>query len=123
MIKAPDRKPTTSTAACFEEASESVLGIVFEKRDGPQRFAPYAFLSAVDYNGRDELTFHFSIGEIIVRGKGLETLWRAACQGELARVWESEKPSTLEAAWVRELYFYDADQEPDIQVPPFPSAS
>jgi len=121
MIKAPDRNAGPSEPLCYEESSEPALGIVFEKRDGPRRFAPYAFLSAMDYNGKDELRFHFSIGAIVVRGNRLEPLWRAACKGDLARVWEGEKPCSPEASWVREVSFTNAELTPE--VPAFPSVA
>lgn len=122
MIKASDRKTTRSESVCYEESSEPALGIAFEKRDGTRRFAPYAFLSAVDYDGKGEVTFHFSIGLIIARGESLDPLWRAACNGQLVRVCECDKPSASETTWVRELDFSDVNQEPQLNLPPLPNA-
>jgi hypothetical protein len=121
MIKAHNQKTSPCESICYEEASEPTLGIVFEKRDGSRRFAQCAFLSAVDYNGENELTFHFSISAIIVRGENLERIWRATCKGDLAHIRENEKPSSSEIVWVREVTFANPDREPGPDLPPFPT--
>lgn len=122
MIKAPDRKTNPlPEPVCYEESAESALGIAFEKRDGNRRFVPYAFLSALDYNGKDQLTFHFSIGAIVARGACLEPLWQAACKAELVRVWECGRPASSETTWVRELDFADSALESEHGLRPFPS--
>ena len=98
MIKNQDKRADTRDASrsVFIE-SKSALGIAFEKSNGVRRFVPAPFLSAIDYNGDDELVFRYPSATITVRGRGLRPLWDAACQGVLATVIESgvreEEPS------------------------------
>jgi hypothetical protein len=98
MIKNQDKRADTRDASrsVFIE-SKSALGIAFEKSNGVKRFVPTPFLSAIDYNGDDELVFRYHSATITVRGHGLRPLWDAACQGVLATVIETglreEEPS------------------------------
>jgi hypothetical protein len=98
MIKSQDKRPDTrdDNRSVFIE-DKSALGIAFEKSNGAKRFAPAPFLSAIDYNGDDELIFRYPSATITVKGRGLRPLWEAACQGVLATVIETgfreEEPS------------------------------
>jgi hypothetical protein len=98
MIKNQDKRSDTRDGirSVFIE-NKAALGIAFEKSNGAKRFEPAPFLSAVDYNGDDELVFRYPSATITVRGRGLQPLWDAACQGVLAKVIESgvreEEPS------------------------------
>ena len=58
------RHPTPTCHSINPSPSESVPGISFEKLDGKWRFIPYALLSAVEFDGKDELKFHFASGPI-----------------------------------------------------------
>lgn len=114
------RSTTLPTPSCYEAVPNTTLGIAFEKQDGTKRFLPWSFLSAVDFNTPDELVFTFASGVVIVRGQTLGALWKAACKGELARVWESENPAHSEAVWVRELVFAESEPDSASSLPPFP---
>jgi hypothetical protein len=90
MIKNQDKRADTRDASrsVFIE-NKFALGIAFEKSNGAKRFVPSPFLSAIDYNGDDELVFRYPSATITVRGRGLRPLWDAACQGVLATVIET----------------------------------
>lgn len=120
MIRTSDRKPTPAPSTCYEEAAQPAFGIAFEKQGGTRRFVPYAFLSALDFVGAGELTFRFSYGTVTVSGTALEALWKAACKGELARVWEGEQSQDSTAAWVREIVLSETEPGSSPKLPPFP---
>ncbi len=120
MLKTSERKSTSPTPTCYDEAPNPAFGITFEKQDGTRRFVPYAFLSALDFDGSGELAFTFSSGVVTVRGNALGALWKAACKGDLARVWEGEQPPERKAAWVREIALGEAEPDPNPSLPAFP---
>ena len=74
----------------------------------------------MDFNGKDELTFHFGTGPIIVRGENLEPLWSPVCWGQLESVLQGAKPAAGRTVWVCELLLADLKPEPDLGVPQFP---
>jgi hypothetical protein len=100
MIKNQDKRSDTrdGNRSIFIE-NKSALGIAFEKSNGTKRFVPAPFLSAIDYNGNDELVFRYPFATITVKGSGLRPLWDAARQGILATVIETgvreEEPSVI----------------------------
>ena len=75
MIKNQDTRADTRDASrsVFIE-NKFALGIAFEKSNGAKRFVPSPFLSAIDYNGNDELVFRYPFATITVRGHGLRPL-------------------------------------------------
>ncbi len=56
----------------------------------------------MDFNGSDELLFHYTAGTIVVRGKALHLLWEHLCRGVLVRLCEAESQS-MESPWVKEI--------------------
>ena len=74
----------------------------------------------MDFNGKEELIFHFGTGPIIVRGENLEPLWSSVCRGQLESVRQSAKPAAGGTVWVCELLLADLNPEPDLSVPQFP---
>jgi hypothetical protein len=96
MIKSKDKTSASSRhSACFAE-NEAASGIAFEKGNGTKRFAPYSFLSSVDFDGAGELVFRYTFGTITVRGQALESLWNALCRGTLVRVNEQTGESATQ---------------------------
>jgi hypothetical protein len=83
MLKAPDKRTpvTPKILASYEESDHPRFGIAFWRKDGTQRFATYAFLSAVDFDGDGELIFRFTHWQANVRGEALQPLWEAAQEG------------------------------------------
>jgi hypothetical protein len=121
MLKASDKKPpaTPQIPASYEESDHPRLGIAFWRKDGTQRFAAYAFLSVVDFDGDRELIFRFTHWQAKVRGKALQPLWEAAQEGRLAQVRELDKSPGPANPWVHELIFAEFDLEPSLTNPPF----
>ena len=117
------RHPAPTCHAINPSPSESVPGISFEKLDGKWRFIPYALLSAVEFDGKDELRFHFASGPLTVRGKNLGSLWKPIRTCQLERIWETRNPAVTDGAWVRELLFAELCSEADPGSLPFPKES
>lgn len=93
--------------SCFAE-SDAPSGIAFEKADGTKRFAPYSFLSCVDFDEGGELVFRYTFGTITVRGEALESLWNALCRGTLNRVNEQAGESaTQDVILIRAIVIED----------------
>ncbi len=96
---------STTSKTCFEKSLHGPqLGILFEKKDGCKRIAPNSFLSAVDFDGSDELLFHYTGGTITVKGNALHHLWEHLCKGLLVRLSEGEIQS-IDSPWVKEIIF------------------
>jgi hypothetical protein len=121
MIKTFDTRTTAAAQqpACYVESDAPSLGIAFCRKDGTQRFAPYSFLSSVDFNGHGELVFRFDTWSASVRGEALQPLWKALREGCLAQVNELDRPSIGGEPSVFKLIFVDA--EPDFAGPAFPA--
>jgi hypothetical protein len=125
MLKAPDKRTpvTPKILASYEESDHPRFGIAFWRKDGTQRFAAYAFLSAVDFDGDGELIFRFTHWQANVRGEALQPLWEAAQEGRLAQVRELDKSPGPAEPWVYELILAEFDFEPSLTNPPFPMNS
>jgi hypothetical protein len=96
MLKSSERKHTTPPAnqPCFETSEQPQSpGISFEMKGGTKRFALHSFLSAVDFDGSGALILRYTFGTITVKGKALQPLWEAVCQGTLSRVREGAATS------------------------------
>jgi hypothetical protein len=89
------------------------MGITFCRKDGTQRFASYAFLATVDFDGRGEMIFRFTAWTATVRGETLQALWDALREGCLALVRESDRPDPSEQPWVREITFNEINSSAD----------
>lgn len=81
-------------------------------KGGTKRFALHSFLSAVDFDGSGTLVFRYSIGTITVKGKALQPLWEAICQGTLSRVREgaATSPEELSVDTIAMVDFAEAQQ-------------
>jgi len=117
------RHPTPTCHSISPSPSELVPGISFEKLDGKWRFMPYALLSAVEFDGKDELKFHFASGPITVHGRNLGLIWKPIRTCQLERIWETKHPVALDGAWVSKLLFTELSTEADPNSLPFPSES
>ena len=124
MLKTADKKVTAAPQhhACYEESAQPSLGITFCRKDGVQRFAPHAFLSTVDFDGKGEVIFRFTTWSATVRGENLQTLWKAVRNGCLSQVRGHDQSSDVTAPWVREIIFADADSNAETSFigPAFP---
>ena len=124
MIKTTDKKAASAPQhhACFEESTQPSLGITFCRKDGVQRFAPHAFLSTVDFDGKGELVFRFTTWSATVRGETLQPLWKAVRDGCLTQVREMDHSPDTAAPWVREIIFADSNADPETSFigPAFP---
>jgi hypothetical protein len=117
MIKTADKKaPAVPLDPCYEEDTQPCLGITFCPTDSMQRYAPYAFLSTVDFDGRGEMIFRFTSWTATVRGENLQALWKAVREGCLTLVRERNRTSSTEEPWVREIAFSEADSDADLRV-------
>ena len=122
MIKTADNRVTTTRehAASYEESAQPPLGLIFCRKDGAQRLAVYSFLSAVDFDGKGEMSFHFTTWKAIVRGERLEPLWQSIQEARLSKVRESEHAIKPNEPWVRELTFAEIGAEAALPGPAFP---
>ena len=123
MLKSSERKHTNPPAnqPCFETSEQTpVPGISFEMKDGARRFASCSFLSAVDFDGSGALVFLYTFGTITVKGKALQPLWEALCQGTLSRVCEgaAASPEALSIDTIAMADFAEAQRNE----PGFPEA-
>ena len=103
MLKSSERTPANAKAGnpCFEKGEHGPeLGISFEKKDGMRRFAPYSFLSAVDFHGPDELVFRYTFGTVTIHGTALQPVWDVLRHGSLVRLCEAGDISSGETSIV-----------------------
>ncbi len=116
MIKTADKKATEVPLryASYEESTTPSMGITFCRKDGTQRFASYAFLATVDFDGRGEMIFRFTAWTATVRGETLQALWKALREGCLALVRETDRTHPAEEPWVREVTFSESDSDADM---------
>jgi hypothetical protein len=122
MIKAADNRVATPRehAASYEESAQPPLGLIFCRKDGAQRLAVYSFLSAVDFDGKGEITFQFTTWKAIVRGERLEPLWQSIQDARLSKVRESEHAIKPNEPWVRKITFAALGAEAALPGPAFP---
>jgi hypothetical protein len=125
MLKTPEKRTvaTEKVSVSYQEGDQPTLGIAFCKKDGTQRFAPYSFLTAVDFHGKGELVFCFTHWSAIVRGEELRPLWEAVQEGRLALVRELDKSPAGAEPWVHELIFAESDSERSLFTLPFPQGT
>lgn len=118
MIKTADKKAAAVPLdhPCYEETPQPCLGITFCPNDSIQRFAPYAFLSTVDFDGKGEMIFRFTSWTATVRGENLQAIWKAIREECLTLVREQDRTSSTGEAWVREVAFSDVDPDVDARV-------
>jgi hypothetical protein len=121
MIKIADKKdsPVPPHNASYEESIQPSLGITFCRKDGSQRYAPYSFLSTVEFAANGELIFRFTSWSATVRGETLQPLWKAVRTACLLEVCESRHASDSITPTVREIIFahcnFDSDAPPESQ--------
>jgi hypothetical protein len=115
MIKIADKKDGFAPQhnASYEETVQPSLGITFCRKDGVQRFAPYSFLSTVEFVATDELIFRFTSWSATVRGETLQPLWKAVRAACLLEVRESRHASDSVTPTVREIIFADCNFDSD----------
>ena len=116
MIKTADKKAPEVPLrhASYEESTTPSMGITFCRKDGTQRFASYAFLAAVDFDGKGEMIFRFTAWTATVRGETLLALWKAVQEGCLTLVQETDRTHPAEAPWVREITVSESDSDVDL---------
>ncbi len=121
MIKIAEKKDSLVPHhnASHEESIQPSLGITFCRKDGSQRFAPYSFLSTVEFVAAGELIFRFTSWSATVRGETLQPLWKAVRAACLLEVRESRQTSDSTTPTVREIIFadcnFDSDAPPESQ--------
>jgi hypothetical protein len=118
MIKTADKTATEIPLryASYEESTTPCMGVTFCRKDGAQRFASYAFLASVDFDGRGEMIFRFTAWTATVRGESLQALWKALREGCLVLVRETDRSHPAEGSWVCEVTFSEPDSDVEISV-------
>jgi hypothetical protein len=86
-----------------------ILGITFELPRQSQFFAPYSFLSHVQMQGEEEISFHYPYGVVHAKGRHLGEIYALAKQHHLGVVRLSEPGDPCrDQIEIREIVFEEA---------------